>query len=163
MAPLQPGGLDGCVGFQYIANREKGRVGGGIASERRGGALFGEQNPSSWSTERVVRRFLIAIITIIRSPKRCRSIPASKRPGRKFSDKSQLEKWECTTRSVDHQPPPLLLARRLPAAPGLAIVAASKLSCDKCASRAKHVVDPDFCRTNRLFALCELGKRPCFQ
>ena len=27
------------------------------------------------------------------------------------------------------------------AAPGLAIVAASKLSCDKCASRAKHVVD----------------------
>ena len=31
MAPLQPGGLDGCVGFQYIANREKGRVGGGLS------------------------------------------------------------------------------------------------------------------------------------
>lgn len=25
------------------------------------------------------------------------------------------------------------------------------------------VLEPDFCRTNRLFALCELGKRPCFQ
>ena len=31
MAPLQPGGLDGCVGFQYIANREKGRAGGGLS------------------------------------------------------------------------------------------------------------------------------------
>lgn len=35
MAPLQPGGLDGCVGFQYIANRGDRRAGGGIASERR--------------------------------------------------------------------------------------------------------------------------------
>ena len=30
-------------------------------------------------------------------------------------------------------------------------------------SNATRVLEPDFCRTNRLFALCELGKRPCFQ
>ena len=33
MAPLQPGGLNGCVGFQYIANREDGRASGRIAHE----------------------------------------------------------------------------------------------------------------------------------
>lgn len=31
MAPLQPGGLGNCVGFQYIANREKECAGGGLS------------------------------------------------------------------------------------------------------------------------------------
>ena len=31
MAPLQPGGLGDCVGFQYIAYREDGRAGGGLS------------------------------------------------------------------------------------------------------------------------------------
>lgn len=38
MAPLQPGGLNGCIGFQYIANREKGCAGGGNCERRRTGA-----------------------------------------------------------------------------------------------------------------------------
>ncbi|WP_220270573.1 hypothetical protein, partial [Eggerthella lenta] len=41
--------------------------------------------------------------------------------------------------------------------------AAAAINFIRSLTKSLGLLDPDFCRTNRLFALCELGKRPCFQ
>ena len=65
----------------------------------------------------------------------------SRRLMRIFADNHRRWRDSYYQCSVDHQLPSLLLARREGAAPERAIVTAPKLSCDKCASRARHVVD----------------------